>query len=237
MSDRAGEWEVWVADASGANAVQLTSLGAIPGFPRWSSDGKTIVFHSNAEEHPYGAVYLVPADGGRIRRLTSHRSTDVFPSFSRDGKWIYFSSTRTGTPSLWKIPAAGGDAVQVSPTLGLLALESIDGEHLYYVESMTTNASGPLWRLPLQGGAPGKLVEGVNATSFEVIDNGVYYLERVAGETKLRYFDFATRQSTLVAGNLGTVSFGLTASRDGRTILYTRVDSSVNDLMLVENFR
>ena len=79
---------------------------------------------------------------------------DVFPSFSRDGKWIYFSSTRTGTPSVWKIPASGGDAVQVSPTPGLLALESIDGAHLYYVESMTTDAPGPLWRLPLHGGAP-----------------------------------------------------------------------------------
>jgi predicted Ser/Thr protein kinase len=95
----------------------------------------------------------------------------------------------------------------------------------------------PLWRLPLHGGAPGRVVEGVNATGFEVIDKGVYYLERVAGETKLRYFDFATRQSTLVAGNLGTVTFGLTASRDGRTILYSRIDSSVNDLMLVDNFR
>ena len=108
MSDRAGEWEVWVADASGANAVRLTSLGANPGFPRWSSrrqdDSRST---GNAEDHPYGAVYVVPADGGRTRRLTSNRSTDVFPSFSRDGKWIYFSSTRTGTPFIWKIPVVG----------------------------------------------------------------------------------------------------------------------------------
>ena len=113
-------------------------------------------------------------------------STDVFPSFSRDGKWIYFSSTRTGTPSIWKIPSSGGDAVQVSPTPGLLALESIDGTHLYYVESTTTNTPGPLWRLPLKAASAVKLVDGVDATSFDVVDSGVYYLERVSGETRLR---------------------------------------------------
>jgi hypothetical protein len=40
-----------------------------------------------------------------------------------------------------------------------------------------------------------------------------------------------------VARNLGDVRLGLTASRDGRTILYFRAEPSVNDLMLVENFR
>ena len=30
---------------------------------------------------------------------------------------------------------------------------------------------------------------------------------------------------------------GLTVSRDGRTIFFTRVDSAVDELMLVDNFR
>jgi hypothetical protein len=41
-----------------------------------------------------------------------------------------------------------------------------------------------------------------------------------------------------VADDLGNVDLAtLTASADGRAIFYARVDSSVDDLMLVENFR
>jgi hypothetical protein len=86
-------------------------------------------------------------------------------------------------------------------------------------------------------------------SAFAVLDGGIYYIDRPSGEggnlyidrpsgeTRLQYFDFATRRSTTVARNLGNVYLGLTASRDGRTIFYSRVDSSVDDLMLVENFR
>jgi hypothetical protein len=46
-----------------------------------------------------------------------------------------------------------------------------------------------------------------------------------------------TRKSMTVVRDLGNVFIGLTASPHGRTIFYTRVDSSVDDLMLVDNFR
>ena len=53
----------------------------------------------------------------------------------------------------------------------------------------------------------------------------------------LRFFDFATGKSTTVADRLGDVRLSLTASADGRTILYTKLDSIIDDLMMVENFR
>ena len=58
------------------------------------------------------------------------------------------------------------------------------------------------------------------------------------GKPRLQFFDFATRKSTTVSPldrQAGTL--GLAARPDGRTILFTRNDSSVVDLMLVENFR
>jgi Tol biopolymer transport system component len=219
----------------------MSTIGA----PRWSPDGQLIAVHSNLEAQ--WEVYVIPAGGGKPLNLTSHPASDGFPSFSGDGKWIYFSSKRTGETQIWKIPAYGGDAVKVTNSAGDAPFESPDGAYIYYVETM--DKSSPLWRQPTSGGVPVKVLEGVVLANFVVLEGGIYYIDRPSGEggiyvmdkpegeTRLRYFDFATRRSTTVAGNLGNLDLPLTASADGRTILYSRMDSSVDDLMLVENFR
>ena len=55
--------------------------------------------------------------------------------------------------------------------------------------------------------------------------------------SRLRFFDFAHRQSRIVADLGDQVALGLGVSPDGRTILFTRVDNLSSDLMMVENFR
>jgi Tol biopolymer transport system component len=245
-SSRSGKFEIWLADPDGSNAVQLTSMGALPGFPRWSPDGELIAFHSNPEGQ--GEVYLIPAAGGKPRNLTSHPAMDAFPSFSPDGRSIYFSSNRAGgDPVIWKVPLSGGEAVRVTNSSGAKSSVSPDGAYLYYVE--TAERPSPLWRLPVSGGVAVKVLEEVFQGNFTVLERGIYYIDwppgeagsyltdRPSGNTRLQYFDFATRRSRTVARNLGNLGLGLTASPDGRTILYSRMDSSVNDLMLVENFR
>jgi Tol biopolymer transport system component len=176
VSNRSGEGEVWVADLDGASAVAVTSMSANPGFTRWSPDGQSIAFHSNPEGQ--AEVFVVPAGGGRVRNLTNHPALDTFPSFSRDGQWIYFSSLRSGERRIWKVPAGGGEAVQVTPGPALLALESVDGRSLHYVDAPTNHAAA-LMRLPLAGGSPVKVADDVLTESFEVLADGIYYIERV----------------------------------------------------------
>ena len=134
------------------------------------------------------------------------------------------------------MPAEGGDAVQITRNVGWAAFESTDGAYIYY-----TQTSGPepsaLWRLPVSGGEPVKVVEGVIMRAFAVLEKGIYYVDKAGREARLQYLDFGTNKSTVVARDLGEVRLYLTATPDGRTILYTRIDSSVDDLMLVENFR
>ncbi len=244
-SDRSGETEFWLADLNGSNPVQLTSMAILPGFPRWSPDGKLIAFHGDPDGRP--DVLVVSAGGGKPKIMTTQMPNGGFPSFSRDGQWIYFLVVQTGERGIWRMPAAGGPAVQVTKEGGAAPIESRDGRHLYYVEAAERRSS--LWRLPLTGGARVKVLEGVVLGNFDVVEGGIYYIDRasggaggtgtdrLAGETRLQYFDFGTGRSTTVVHNLGTVGFGLTASGDGRTIFYSRVDASIDELMRVDNFR
>ena len=234
-----------MSDPDGANAVQLTSLGAVAtGYPHWSPDGEWITFHTNVDGQ--WEVYVVAAGGGKPRNVSANPSSDLSPSFSHDGRWIYFDSNRSGESRIWKAPASGGEAVQVTQTAGWAPLESPDGAALYWVE--TIDRPSVLWRMPVTGGPATRVLDGVALGNYAVLSSGIYYIDR-PGErgahyfdfqrsaARLRFLDFATGKHTTVVENLGTVDVSLAVSPDGRTILFPRIDSSVNDLMLVQNFR
>jgi Tol biopolymer transport system component len=93
-------------NADGTGARQLTFVGDNYR-PRWSPDGKELVFASNRDAAPAEAaeldwsfgiydVYVINADGsGPVRRLTFFPTTlDAEPEWSPNGKEIAFRSRR-----------------------------------------------------------------------------------------------------------------------------------------------
>lgn len=59
-------------------------------------------------------LWMVKIDGSGLARLTTDPAGDNSPRWSPDGQSLYFLSTRSGSSQIWRLPATGGDAVQVS---------------------------------------------------------------------------------------------------------------------------
>lgn len=88
--------ELWVSDADGTNARQVTHLGAASFAPFFHPDGRRIVFASNypdAKGRNFD-LFLVNVDGGGLERVTTSVEFDAFPVFSPDGRTIVFASNR-----------------------------------------------------------------------------------------------------------------------------------------------
>ncbi len=88
--------EVFVANADGSNAKQITNLGQANWAPNFTPDGKHIIFCSNHEYKrgfPFN-MYLIDLEGKGLEKISRDKGFDAFPMFSPDGKKIIFASNR-----------------------------------------------------------------------------------------------------------------------------------------------
>jgi Tol biopolymer transport system component len=234
-SQRTGSEELWVCQRDGSQLVKLTNFDSYAlGTPRWSPDGRWIAFDSRGE------IYVISATGGTPRNGTNAPSFEGMPSWSRDGRWIYSDSDRSGKRDIWKIPAAGGPAVQVTHDGAFEGFESPDGKLFYFMKGRGIYG---LWSVPVEGGAEQPVPELNKAgywRSWGVLKDGIYFISKEpAPHQTVRFFSFATRRITpllAVDKEPNWYEPALSISPDGRWLLYEQLDHVINDILLVEHF-
>ena len=233
VSDQSGEDEIWVSDAEGQNRVQVTRVkGEALGRPRWSPDGKSLLFETRGLPQ---SVYSVAANA----RMMQPTPLGLAPgahvnglTWSHDGKSVYGQSQG----SIWKL-AHGRDPQRLTQHIGGMdPQESPDGKYVYYWFRRS------IWRVPAGGGEEEEVVAPEQwVFSLQPAAKGIYYLgmeqrRRMA----IWFYDFASQKSSLVLEwNANQVGRDATfdVSPDGKYVLYPKVDRTQTDIVLVENFR
>ncbi len=231
VSDRSGHWELWVSDADGSAATQITDFrGPWVGAPQWSPDGRMIAFDGRPDGH--SAVFVVDAAGGTPKKLERNRFESKMPSWSRDGKWIYFASNRTGTLQIWKVSQTGGDPKFVCGHTGLYPIESFDGTTLFFL----TQKPG-IWRMRLDGGEP-EVLPGLEKVlpndAWEVTANGIYLIDEAGRRDAILFYRFGGRRAEAVStlpAPVVSANPGLTISPDGNWAIYTHQAETQSDLI------
>ena len=117
-------------------------------------------------------------------------------------------------------------------------IASPDGKWLYYVKP-----GGALWKVLVDGGEETEVLPGGSLTgntlNFASSRLGIYFLgPRADGGTEfpLMIYRFEDGKTAKVGGLQQYPTLQFSISPDEKWMLYTRLDSATDDLMLVENF-
>jgi len=122
-----------VIPSAGGEPRELTTDAVFDGppleLPLWSSDGRSVLFKSNREGHPYRQV---PAEGGEAQPHLDGWS----PKRSPDAKRQYFIARRDGKVNLYERENGSTTERQLTDFVGrpgfLASLDDADSEFLYF---------------------------------------------------------------------------------------------------------
>jgi dipeptidyl aminopeptidase/acylaminoacyl peptidase len=91
----------------------------------------------------------------------------------------------------------------------------------------------------VEGGEETQVLDSVSGGNWEVVEQGIYFIPTPGADRRyfIKFHDFATDKIKPVAELDKQLSWGISVSPDGRSILYSQLESASSDLMLVEDFR
>ena len=220
--------QIWVAQATGASPRPITRQKTPAYDPYWSADGENIVF----ESHDAGNsdVYVVNVTTGRVRNVTSDLAEDRWPTYSRDGRFIYFTSHRDGSPRIYKMPVDGSEAVAITRNTGFHAIESADGQYLYFARQEDSS----LWRRHLASGTETRLFELPDWNrGWSLAAQSVFYLRPNGGGFSIRNRNLSTGADEELYSDWGR-AFYLTLTPDEQHVLFSREDRLKSELFVAD---
>ncbi len=228
-----GPRRIWTSDARGRNPRQATddaSEAIAHVRPRWSPDGRRLVFQ-NIERTKFD-VRVVDLASGRLHNVTDDLFLDLQPAWHPSGRFLVFSSQRSGGLNLWSLPvnASGeprGRLRQLTTGAGqdVGAAFSPDGTRLAF-SVLRQNAE--LWRLPVDprsgrpSGAPEKVLAGTRENSRGCVSPDgslVAFNSDRTGEMNVWLYDVARRAVRPVTRGSGG-DYQPRFSPDGGTLVF-----------------
>jgi len=256
-SDRSGLPQILAANLDGTQVRTLTDFnGGAVGLASWSPEGQSLVVDA-VDGQNRTDLYIIGADGGPLRRLTNDDQRESNPEWSRDGRWIYYAAAASGRSEIWKIPAAGGTAVQLTMQGGIDPRESPDRRSIYFLDPPSGPYGNPYWaprtlqRVSVDGGSVSTVLSGLTQGRWDLADTGVVFLTGApalapdpATPDAVEFYSFADGHTRRV-GKLPFPVTGrgyspprvLTVSPDGRWLVVSHMDHRTRDIVVADNFR
>jgi dipeptidyl aminopeptidase/acylaminoacyl peptidase len=242
VGNASGRLNVWVMSADGSGARQLLKSNDRQASPRFTRDGKEIVYAQDKGGDEMYDLYAVAVAGGEPRNLTNtDQTSEMGPLFSTDGKWLAFGSKEKKEPGTnvavmeWstgkvRLLTHEADPKAAWSTAGW----SPDGRYLYATRQVGLE-DADVYRVDVASGAADKLTSHAAKALVrvsEVSPDGKTLLlssNEKGGYENVALFDLATKkmrwvtdtQWEAIPGGFSPTgeTFTYTLNADGRTTI------------------
>jgi len=240
VSDRDGNFEIYLQQISGGPAINLTQNPAADIQPAFSPDGREIAFVSSRSgsdilhaapglPHVGGDIWVMPALGGPARKIVENGTS---PSWTPDGADILYEHGSYRSARIARVPATGGQSRDV-PIDEPFTLRyffpklSDDGRWLLYQNGYSVEV------VAAQGGKPKVLVQG-EYPAWGPGSASILFTNDLPGKGRTLWTAPFSGARGELAGPSRPLTFGrgpdigAAASRDGTAIAFTAADESLN---------
>lgn len=225
---RGGVKEVAVVDYDGHNARQLTTDKTISVRPRWSPNGRKLIYTSYKSRFP--DVMEVELYTGLRRRLASFPGLNTGAVFSPDGLSIALTLSKDGNPELYTMDAQGGGFRRLTHTRGAESSPtwSSDGQNIAYVSD--DRGSPQIYMISKDGGEPTRLTvspsyntepDWSRPPTGSNVPPMIAVTSRVGGKFQIGLYDSGTREVRPVVAD-DADNEDPSWSSDGRHLVFSK---------------
>ena len=238
-SDQGGKWDIWIRDAQGEHPRRLATEGR-NGWPSPSPDGTEVAFLSDLA----GGldIWKISVSGGAPQRLT-YDGLATGPVWIGDEIFFRAKDSKSGTLVLYRVPAAGGDAVQVTHVNSWSPKASPDGTRLMYNAYSAEKGHTQIEIMVL---ATGEVEHEIYLRQWEESTwspdgTAIHYSNNVDGQDNVWSHAISAGDDT--SGDVRLTDFddrlvilSMDWSRDGDTLALSR-GKTFQDVVLLKGFR
>ncbi len=151
--------DIWVADADGTHATQLTTNPAIDNLPNWLPGGEQIAFFSD-RDNDHLMLWTTRLDGAQEKPFFDLGRGVEFARLSPDGGRVAFNSKAGGTINVWVSSVEGGEPRQLTFDRELMGFPCWSPDGTFIAFEMKRGDDNYVAVIPSDGGTPTQLTAG-----------------------------------------------------------------------------
>jgi dipeptidyl aminopeptidase/acylaminoacyl peptidase len=125
--------DILIVDVESGKQRKLVENNGPDSSPRWSPDGRQVAYLTRPSKLGVigqAGLNVIASEGGTPRAIAaSFMYQPGAPVWSQDGRTIFFTATVRTTSQLFSVPAAGGEAKQLSKVTGVMGSATLSRDN------------------------------------------------------------------------------------------------------------